>query len=62
MSHYDAAGNLAAITDPQNRVTVFDYDAMGRMTDMDNVQYFSHIFRGDVALNLVWFGSPKLKL
>lgn len=28
---YDTAGNLDAITDPENRTTTYDYDAMGRV-------------------------------
>ncbi len=55
---YDADGNLASVTDPENRTTTFSYDPMGRATSMHRPDNTSAWFDYDKNGNMTVLTNP----
>ncbi len=55
---YDTDGNLASVTDPENRITTFGYDTMGRMTGLHRPDNTSVWFDYDKNGNMTVLTNP----
>jgi YD repeat-containing protein len=54
----DDDGNLASATDPENRISTFDYDAMGRMTALYRPDNTTVRFDYDLNGNMTVLTTP----
>ena len=56
---YDSSGNLSSVTDPENRTTAYDHDAVGRVTAVHRPDSSSVYFTYDRNGNMTVLTNPN---